>query len=519
MRHVRGARSQSRAAHASAYECDDYALDRSRCIDCTSPSTSASAFEAHALARGCLFVVVAGCANGGDDARDGVVRWCAMRGVVRRAVWCAIDACGGVTSACYVGDDDARAKDDELFAFGCANGDVYVYTARVVDAATSIDIQCVHRLASSERLAPVTRIGVVRDAASRRILACARGGSVGDWLSAWHAPARGTARDAPFVPCGERGRIEGWAKASPLFRGVSRATSLGRGTWDVVGSRIYAVAADAKSVVCVNILSSGDRGGEMVWQSRREPGRQTFLAGVASLRRNRVATCSCAELVSGTTYAAPDSPIKIVILDADDGVEINRFVVEGLGATNVFIDCGSMRASGENIFLAHRDGTVWVINSGNGAIVTTLHPPLGYADTSGHRRTLPSLLALSPSGEEMHGVTCDGGVAHCWRVDAPRAWSRRSHRFFPRAFKRVVREILLCVHAVAAAPARAMSRLDLYADIDAVDEIDRAASTPWVRGFVDVAAHEPALLEMILARLASAEYGCDVTDGDYGDSI
>ena len=70
---------------------------------------------------------------------------------------------------------------------------------------------------------------------------------------------------------------------------------------------------------------------------------------------SRVATCSCDELVVGTTYAAPDSALKLVVLDAEDGSEVNRFPIEGLGASNVFIDCGSLCAVGTNLFLAHRD--------------------------------------------------------------------------------------------------------------------------------------------------------------------
>jgi hypothetical protein len=42
------------------------------------------------------------------------------------------------------------------------------------------------------------------------------------------------------------------------------------------------------------------------------------------------------------------------------------------------------------------------------------------------------------------------------------------------------------------------------------DETERLAH---VGGFVDVISREPALLEMVIARIARAEYGCDRVDG------
>lgn len=99
-----------------------------------------------------------------------------------------------------------------------------------------------------------------------------------------------------------------------------------------------------------------------------------FFVGVVVIDRGgmlsfRAATCSCEEMVYGTTYAVLDLFVKFVILDVEDGVEVNWFSIEGFGVFNVFIDCGLLCSVGGSLFLAYRDGAIWVINSGNGVLI------------------------------------------------------------------------------------------------------------------------------------------------------
>ena len=121
------------------------------------------------------------------------------------------------------------------------------------------------------------------------------------------------------------------------------------------------------------------------WTSERLAVRGLRLAGLTSLPRTRgvqrgdaaggdaaggelVATC-CAPMIDGTCYAAPDAPIKVVLIDAEDGQTVRRFELEGVTACNRFIDCGSLAGGGGGtlLFLAHRDGSIWITRRGAGA--------------------------------------------------------------------------------------------------------------------------------------------------------
>jgi len=515
MRHARGARSRSRSS-TSAYGPDDYvassrvalalAREEDDVDDARLRGGALLGFEAHALARASTTLVVGGCA----PALEGDAVMLFARGDARR--WTLAEGARGVACASAAeGDDD----DDETFALGMMDGSVWTYArARREDSGTkTLYISLIRRVTPpgwgraivSARDAAATRAS--RLATTRasddpgRALLLARHGGGGTSLAVWDAMT--------MEPLTASGECKGFASmVKSTWIGTSSAYAR------VGESAVATTSMDQKSVMCVRVRSNGKC--ELVWRSRREPGRGIFLAGTACVERGRgatarVATCSCDELVAGTTYAAPDSSLKLVVLDAEDGSEVNRFPIEGLGASNVFIDCGSLCAVGTNVFLAHRDGSVWVVNSGNGALVTSLHPPQEFCDTSGHRRTLPSLLAVSPARDEMHGATCDGGVVNAWRVGTPTYWSRATHARFPESFRNAVRTMLLCAHAWSS-PSRALSRVQISPKERVVGVDDEIEKLRHVEGFLDAVGREPALLEMIIARMARAEYGCDIVD-------
>ncbi len=510
MRPARGARSRSRCA-TSAYGADDYASSErarvrasfTRDDDADDDRLRRGAlldFEAHALARSRSTLVVGGCA----PALDGDAVALFARGKARR--WTLAVGARGVASAC------ATTTEEDAFALGMMDGSVWKYACERSDDCSSETTSL--RVVLMSRVTPPGWGRVVvsaRDAAATRAsrlastggLLLARHGGGGTSLCVWDAKT--------MEPLTGSGECKGFASmAKNTWIGTSSAYC----TVDARGA-VATTSMDQKSVVCVRVRSS-EKKVELVWRSRREPGRGIFLAGAACVDRgrgmtSRVATCSCDELVVGTTYAAPDSALKLVVLDAEDGSEVNRFPIEGLGASNVFIDCGSLCAVGTNLFLAHRDGSVWVVNSGNGALVTSLHPPQEFCDTSGHRRTLPSLLAVSPARDEMHGATCDGGVVNAWRVGVPTYWSRETHANFPATFRQAVRAMLLCAHTWSS-PTRALARAQISPKERVVGVDDEIEKLRHVEGFLDAVGREPALLEMIIARMARAEYGCDIVD-------
>ena len=64
----------------------------------------------------------------------------------------------------------------------------------------------------------------------------------------------------------------------------------------------------------------------------------------------------------GEPCGAPDVPLRVVLIDGGDGREVRRYVLEGVAACNRFIDCSSLTAGGGGtlLFLAHKDGAIWV---------------------------------------------------------------------------------------------------------------------------------------------------------------
>jgi len=402
--------------------------------------------------------------------------------------WRAETGAGGARSACAATEDaDGRHT---TFVVGCADGRMFVYRASVREDAVSLDV--IRALGWTTFGRAATRVAFAGGA-----LVATRGDG-GETMERWDGTTFERLDDVRgFGGGGERA----WIGASSAYARMGAST-------------LVATSYDRKSLMCVELDGARAR---LRWRSRREPGRGTFLAGAAVIERGGVAsahaavTCSCEETIAGTTYAAPDSVIKLVTVDGEDGTELSRFTIEGLGASNNFIDCGSLCSVGTNLFLGLRDGSVWVINSGNGALVTSLHPPQEFVDTSGHRRTLPSLLAISPARDVMYGAIADGGVVNAWRVGVPTFWSRQTHKNFPRDFREQVRVLLMCANA-AASPARAMRRLTIGATSDVVGVVDEFEKLRHVEGFLDMVLREPALLEIIIARMARARYGCAVVD-------
>lgn len=511
-----GARSSSVAA-TSAYAADDFVPARRQSVrvrgsgDASdaggmSPARSMSdSFEVHALCVGERAISCAGAsaATPGDAVVAFAPRSGENRGgsIEKTIVWRRADGFGGFRSC-------ATASEANDVACGAIDGRVVVYRLGF-DRFGNVASAALIRTLGASGSAPARRLATVRCGRGETFLiACT--GDGGRVLRVWG----GETYDEIINDTAGKGFASGsdktWIGTSSAYAKTS-------------DSSFCATSFDRKSLMCVEVGANGSC--KLAWRSRREPGRGIFLAGAAVIERGgvkssrAVATCSCAEMVSGTTYAAPDSTIKLVIVDAEDGSEFDRFQIEGLGASNVFVDCGSLQGVGSNLFLALRDGAVWVINSGNGALVTSLHPPQDFVDTSGHKRTLPSLLALAPSRDEMYGATADGGVVNAWRVGVPRYWSAKSHKNFPIAFREAVIALLMCAKRAASSSTERAFRTMTISNktnesvVSGVDgNFERLAH---VEGFFDVVLSEPALLEMIIARMAKSQYGCDVVDSCY----
>ena len=303
----------------------------------------------------------------------------------------------------------------------------------------------------------------------------------------------------------------------------------------------------------------GGRGGKgrCVWRSERLVVRNVYLAGLAILPRPDqeasgssskrgkgggpppplplplLATCA-ASLVTGTCYAEPDSPVKIVLVDGGDGREVRRYTLEGVTACNRFIDCSSLTAGGGGtlLFLAHKDGSIWVHSASNGAQIAALHGHSTWAGTSGHHRLLPACVAAGggAGGEFLYSATTDGQCVHRWQVGPPLTWTRRSHARFPRGFRDAVRELVVALHvhnlrdgdgggggggdgSRIRGCGGGASVLAAGPTVDGeVDEGGSKSPALWGAGFAEVVAVEPAILELVVGRMARLAYGCRTED-------
>ena len=312
------------------------------------------------------------------------------------------------------------------------------------------------------------------------------------------------------------------------------------------GRVLYVTSLDAKEVRAWRIRSGGgdtavfgtNGAATRAWTSERLAVRGLRLAGLTSLPRTRgvrrgdaaggdaaggelVATC-CAPMVDGTCYAAPDAPIKVVLIDAEDGQEVRRFELEGVTACNRFIDCGSLAGGGGGtlLFLAHRDGSIWIHAARSGAQIAALHAHSTWAGTSGHHRLLPACVAIVGDGEFLWAATTDGQCVHRYQVGPPRTWTRGSHRRFPAAFRRAVRTLVTSVHV-----RNARGRAGLGGPLGSAGAVlmsagpglrgeqigdgfsGKGAAQLWGEGFAEVCAIEPAILELVVARIARLTHG------------
>lgn len=182
---------------------------------------------------------------------------------------------------------------------------------------------------------------------------------------------------------------------------------------------------------------------------------------------------------------------------------------------------------GTLLFLAHKDGSIWIHGAVNGAHVSTVHAHGQWANTSGHHRLLPACVARTSDGEFLYAATTDGGCVHRFAVGAPATWSRASHARFPVAFRRRVRELVLAVHArVARGGGDGDGRgrrfgvgvgaaATLAAGPSANGETGEGGSRApelWGEGFAAVASVEPGIVELVVARMAKLEHGSEVSE-------
>ena len=282
------------------------------------------------------------------------------------------------------------------------------------------------------------------------------------------------------------------------------------------GDFLYSTSIDAKGLRAWSCDSIGGR----LWESERlAAGRGVHLAGIAVLPRREVppliATC-VSSLIRGTSYAEPDTTLKIALVDGDSGRELRRYAVEGVGATNRFIDCSSLTGGGGGtlLFLAHKDGSIWIHAAMNGAQVAALHGHATWSGTSGHHRVLPTCVAAGSDGEFFYSATTDGKAVHRWTVGPPRVWSRDTHARFPSAFKATVRALVTAVHAREArgggGGGGGASVLAAAAGIDGeVSEDGSGAPALWGKGFAELCAIESGILDLVIGGIAALAYGCE----------
>ena len=308
------------------------------------------------------------------------------------------------------------------------------------------------------------------------------------------------------------------------------------------GAVLYSTTVDAKALRAWELRNRDGGGaegggrGRCLWQSGRLAVRGVHLAGLASLPRpggaSVLATCA-ATMMQGTCYAEPDTPVRVSLVDARDGKEVRRFPLEGITACNRFVDCSSLAGGGGGtlLFLAHKDGSIWIHGAVNGAHVSTVHAHGQWTNTSGHHRLLPACVARTFDGEFLYAATTDGGCVHRYAVGAPATWSRASHVRFPAAFRRRVRELVLAVHAcVARGGGGGGGGIDererrfrlgvgaattLAAGPSANGETgERGSRAPelWGEGFAAVASVEPGIVELVVARMARLEHGSESSE-------
>ena len=318
------------------------------------------------------------------------------------------------------------------------------------------------------------------------------------------------------------------------------------------GSHMYSTTVDAKALRAWDLrcdpgvgTGTGSVDGHRAWQSKTLAVRNVYLAGLAALPRPSprnnssdtsarsrrhpspllLATCAAA-MMPGTCYAEPDSPLRIVLVDASDGKEVRRFPLEGVTACNRFIDCSSLTSGGGGtlLFLAHKDGSVWIHGASNGAQLAALHDHANGPGTSGHHRLLPACVARTVDEEFLYVATTDGECVHRWKVGVPSVWTRASHKRFPYAFKDQVRTLALCARATwmrnewgfdwsgVGAASDPGETVDVAAGVASRGESFASGTIPelWGEGFARLVSVEPAILELVVARMAKLAHGSEV---------
>ena len=93
-----------------------------------------------------------------------------------------------------------------------------------------------------------------------------------------------------------------------------------------------------------------------------------------------------------------------------------------------------------------------------------------------------------------------------WRVGVDVLVRGETHANFPATFRQAVRAMLLCAHAWSS-PTRALARAQISPKERVVGVDDEIEKLRHVEGFLDAVGREPALLEMIIARMARASTG------------
>ena len=204
------------------------------------------------------------------------------------------------------------------------------------------------------------------------------------------------------------------------------------------------------------------------------------------------------------------------------------------------------------LFLACKDGSVTAFGARNGAVVAEMHPHGRWASTSGHHRLLPACVAVAPgeargAREYLWSATTDGGRVDRWRVGAPPRWTTASHARFPRAFRKRVEALVLSTRvfakreeeeeAIAEASASAggsaseardavaaryrrgaevLAAGPMSAEAEAEDgRRSLVAPDVWGAGFAAVCAVEPAILELVVERMARLEHACEEAGGEW----
>jgi hypothetical protein len=238
-----------------------------------------------------------------------------------------------------------------------------------------------------------------------------------------------------------------------------------------------------------------------------------------------------------------DSIVRIVTFDIKfDVMNNNRIVIgethrvtleDSIVASPIDLDSmtSSPKTSNEYVFFAHINGDVSVVNHRNGKVLRQLnasHDPRSFQTANaggllslkkgsllviGGGSCKPSLFGLRGNNEN---------VTSCWSIGTPFQWTRETHKEFPEDFKKCAKQFVLCASLRHDDASARSSKKEHAKNSKAAKLFVCSSNTPTSMDYREpikftekdfaeivreIAQHEPAIIERIVAALASVSFG------------